>query len=75
MWEANRRQHEVKQEEDFNDGGVKVGLSYMDHEGARCCAISGKLVCYVWPEFDGKNARGSDRLEQHGILMMKVMGG
>ena len=40
---ANGRQCEVKQEEEFNDDGFVVGLSFIDHEGPRHCAISGRL--------------------------------
>ena len=52
---ASGKQHEVKQEEEFNDDGFVVGLSFIDHEGARHCAISGTfrrscLVDMLWNE-------------------------
>ena len=33
-----------KQEEEFNDDGIKVVLSYIDHEGVRRCVISGMFA-------------------------------
>ena len=44
---ASGKQHEVKQEEEFNDDGFVVGLSFIDHEGARHCAISWMFVGYA----------------------------
>ena len=61
---ANGRQCEVKQEEEFNDDGFVVGLSFIDYEGARHCAISGTFVGYVWSIYCGTNAPESARLQE-----------
>ena len=39
--EANGKQCEVKQEEEFHDDGIKMGLSCIAHDTAKRCAIPG----------------------------------
>ena len=58
--------HEVKQEEEFNDDGFVVGLSFIDHEGPRHCAISGIFVGHARSICCGTNAPGSAILEEGG---------
>ena len=69
--EENGNQCEVKQEEEFNADRFKVGPSYIDREGARRCAILGLLVGNSCSQKCGKNALGSEMLEQQGVLMVK----
>ena len=61
---ASGKQHEVKQEEEFNDDGFVVGLSFIDHEGPRHCAISGMFVGYARSICCGTNAPESARLQR-----------
>ena len=52
-----------RKEEEHNDGGIKVGLFYADHEGARRCGTTGMLVRNVCSFQCGTSALGSERLE------------
>ena len=42
--ETNGKECDVRQEEEHDDESMKVGLSFIDHDGARRCAITGMFV-------------------------------
>ena len=42
--EANGKQCDARKEEEYDDADIKLGLSNIDHEGEKRCAITGTLV-------------------------------
>ena len=44
MVKTNGKHCEVRQEEEYDDEDIKVGLTYVDYEGASRCAITRMLV-------------------------------
>ena len=72
--ETNGKQCDVRQEEEYDDESMKVGLSFTDHEGARRCAISGMLVGNACSLYRGCSTPCSERVDHEGALMVKFKG-
>ena len=74
MVEVNDKQCEVRQEEENTDYGIKVGLSCIDHRGARRCAITGILVGNACSTCCGTSTPSCERLHHQGAVMVKFKG-
>ena len=61
----------VREEDEYDDKGIKVGLSLIDHEGAKRCAITGMLVGTVCCLYNGNGTPCSERVEREGVLTVK----
>ena len=59
---------------EHDDESMKVGLSFIDHEGVRRCAISGMLVGNACSLFRGCSTLCSERVDHEGALMVKFKG-
>ena len=51
-----------------------MGLSYIDHEGAKLCAITGMIVGNALSLQSGTFTPYSERVEREGVLMKKFEG-
>ena len=71
MVETNDKQHGVKQEEEYDDDGIKLGLSCTDHAGAKRCVITG--MGNAWSLYCDESALKQDEPieEQKGSGRMK----
>ena len=71
--DTNDKHCGVSQEEEYDDDCIKVGLSDIDHEGARRCAIIGMHVGNVCSLYDGFLAFWSERGIMKVLLMVTFM--
>ena len=61
-----------RQEEEDDDKGTKVDLSFIDHEGAKRCAITEMLVGNAGSLCNGKCTPCSERVQRGVVLMVKL---
>ena len=72
--ETNGKECDVRQEEEHDDESMKVGLSFIDHDGARRCAITGMFVGNACSLYRGCSTPCSERVDHEGALMVKFKG-
>ena len=70
--ETSDKSCSVDQEEEYDGRGIKVGLSFCDHDGSKRCAITLMLVGNACSLYNCTPC--SDREERDGVLMMKFKG-
>ena len=69
--ETNGKECDFWQEEEHDDESMKVGLSFIDHEGVRRCAISGMLVGNACSLYRGCSTFCPERVDHEGAFMVK----